>query len=300
VLRHRYTGAANSHAAHDVSLRITVQSLAWCVGTCRAVRETVRVYPIAFLVALTPSLDAIASPRSGGGSKGGGGRLAAVSSGIGKATGSGSGGSYRGSTVTTDRCSESCRERRTVAVVAPVTAGGLAIDDSAPPPSPDDGAHLEGYFGAQKVFESDGAISGELAVVDRRLRLAGTLTRYYERQSSGNTLTMTMPTLALGIRIDDSRTTRVYLEAGAAGALTRHDPVMDSSITGFVGGVHAEHSITQRTSLIGDARIMAFQDDVRAAALRAGVRYGLVQASFSVLDFNVGPALYGPEVGVRF
>jgi hypothetical protein len=34
--------------------------------------------------------------------------------------------------------------------------------------------------------------------------------------------------------------------------------------------------------------------------LRAGFRYGYVQASFSVLDFNVGPALYGPELGVRF
>jgi hypothetical protein len=264
----------------------------------------VRVYSIAFLVALTPSLNAIASPRSGG-SNGGGGRLAAVSSGMATATGSGSRGSSASGGSTTgraapDRCAEGCRERRAVAVVAPVTASGLAIDDSATPPRPDESARLEGYFGAQKVLESDGAIGAELAVVDRRLRLAGTLTRYYERQPSGTTLTMTMPTLALGVRIDDSRTTRVYLEAGAAGALTKHDPVMDSSITGFLGGVHAEHSITRRTSLIGDARIMAFQDDVRAAVLRAGVRYGLVQASFSVLDFNVGPALYGPEVGVRF
>jgi hypothetical protein len=260
-----------------------------------------RVFTIAFLVALTPSLDAIASPK-GGGSKGGGGRLAAVSSGIGKATGGGNRGSAGGVVVTgrgsADRCIEGCRERRVVAVVAP--AGGLAIDESATPPSPDDRARVEGYLGAQKLFESDGAISAELAIVDRRLRLAASLTRYYERQPTGTTLTMTMPVLTLGVRIDDSRTTRVYLEAGAAGAMTRHDPVMDSSITGFVGGVHGEQVITRRTSLIGDAKVMAFQDDVRATVLRAGVRYGLVQASFSVLDFNVGPALYGPEVGVRF
>ena len=232
----------------------------------------------------------MASPR-GGGSQGGGGRLAAVSSGIGKATGSGSGGggSYRGTTVnTTDRCTESCRERRTVAVVTPIAAGGLAIDEAAKPAKPEEGARFTGYFGAQKVFESDGAISAELAVADRRLRLAGTLTRYYERQPTGTTLTMTMPTLTLGVRIDDSATTHVYLEAGAAGAMTKHDPVMDSSITGFVGGVHAEHGITKRASLVGDARIMAFQDNVRASVLRAGFRYGYVQASFSVLDFNVG------------
>lgn len=269
-------------------------------------REAVRVYPVAILLALTPSLDAIASPRSGT-SGGGGGRLAAVSSGIGRASspggGGGGGGSYGGvrpGRAAPDRCLEYCRQRRAIAYAAPITAGGLAVDDAAAPAKPADRAHVEGYLGAQKVFESDGAVGLELAVVDRRLRLAGTLTRYYERQPSGSTLTMTMPTLALGVRIDDSRTTRVFLEAGAAGAMTRHDPVMDSSITGFLGGVHVDHSITKRTSLIGDARFIAFQDDVRASSLRAGIRYGFVQAAFSVLDFNVGPALYGPELGVRF
>jgi hypothetical protein len=39
---------------------------------------------------------------------------------------------------------------------------------------------------------------------------------------------------------------------------------------------------------------------VRAASVRAGVRYRHVQASFSVLDFNVGPALFGPELGIGF
>jgi hypothetical protein len=262
-----------------------------------------RAYPIALLLALTPSLDAIASPTSGGGSKGGGGRLAAVSSGIGHATSPGGGGRSTTVHVTNDRCSETCRERRAVAIATPVTGAataGLSIDESATPATPTERAHVEGYVGAQKVFESDGAISAELAIADRRLRLAGTFTRYYERQPTGTTLTMTMPTVALGVRIDDSRTTRVFLEAGAAGAITRHDPVMDSSITGFLAGMHVDHSITTRASLIGDARIMMFQDDVRASSLRAGVRYGLVQASFSVLDFNVGPALYGPELGVRF
>jgi hypothetical protein len=109
-----------------------------------------------------------------------------------------------------------------------------------------------------------------------------------------------MPSLALGVRIDDSPTTRVYLEAGVMGALTRNDPTMDSSITGALGGVHAEHSLSRHATLIGSAKVMAFQHDVRAASLRAGVRYRHVQASFSVLDFNVGPALYGPEIGVGF
>jgi hypothetical protein len=45
---------------------------------------------------------------------------------------------------------------------------------------------------------------------------------------------------------------------------------------------------------------MAFEDDVRAGAIRAGIRIGHVQATLRYFDFNVGPALYGPEVGIRF
>jgi hypothetical protein len=76
--------------------------------------------------------------------------------------------------------------------------------------------------------------------------------------------------------------------------------MMDSTITGALGGVYAEHSLSKNTTLIGSARVMGMQDDVRAASIRAGVRYRHVQASFSVLDFNVGPALYGPELGIGF
>jgi hypothetical protein len=150
------------------------------------------------------------------------------------------------------------------------------------------------------VVESDGAIAIELAVRDRWLRLGGSLVRYYERQASGSMLTLTMPALTLGAKISDSDTTRVYLEAGAVYAKTHNDPVMDTAISGVLGGVHVEHELSPRTSIIGDASVMAFQADVRAAALRAGVRYRMVQLSLRMLDFNVGPALYGPELGVGF
>jgi hypothetical protein len=41
-------------------------------------------------------------------------------------------------------------------------------------------------------------------------------------------------------------------------------------------------------------------DGVRGVAGRVGVRFHHVEAAFRVLDLNVGPALYGPEVGVGF
>lgn len=293
-----------------------------------------RAIQIVFLVVVGASIDAAASPRSGGGSSSGGGRLAGVSAGIAGATGASSGGGRGGGGVVIDArypargcshhdyrrrvyddtCIPRCPAgelyrvrdgvcvRRPVAMVAAPGAMMLVEEpEGAPATLPHGGtAGVTGYFGGQKVFESDGAITVELAVSDRWLRLGGALTRFYERQPSGETLTLTMPSLALGVRVDDRKDTRVYLEAGVVGALTRNDPMADSSITGALGGVVAEHSLSKHTTLIGAARVMGFQDDVRAASIRAGVRYRHVQASFSVLDFNVGPALYGPEIGVGF
>ena len=291
-----------------------------------------RLIHIALLVGLGISSEATAGPRSGGGSSGGGGRLGQVSAGLAGATSAGSGARGSGSTgarawvtacpddqyrrrVYDGTCVRRCPEgavyrghdgvcvRRTVAlIVAPgamIEAETDAEAQGTASPSRD-AARVSAYAGAQKVFESDGSIALELAVSDRRLRVAGALTRFYERQQAGDTLTLTMPSLALGVRIDDSRTTRVYVEAGMVAAMTKHDPMMDSTVNGVLGGVHAEHSLSRHTTLIGAAKLMAFEDDVRAASLRAGIRYRHLQASFSIVDFNVGPALYGPEIGVGF
>jgi hypothetical protein len=195
-----------------------------------------------------------------------------------------------------------CVRRRvaTTAVLGPAMA--LESDTTPAKPAPQGTAAVHAYAGVQKVFESDGALALELSVTDKWFRLSGTLTRFFERQPyQSDPLTMTMPALALGLRVSDRDNTRVYLEAGVTGAYTRNDPMgMDSSINGGLAGAHVEHTLSSRTTLLGDARLLAFEDDVRGASLRAGVRYRHVQASFSVLDFNIGPALFGPEIGVGF
>src|SRR5262245_13913608 len=207
---------------------------------------------IPILVVVGISAVATAGPRSGGGSGGNqGGRLSQVSAGIAGATsaGRGSGGSHssQARSWATPCPSEGYRRRvydglcvrrcpdgqlyrvadgtclhRTVALV--MTPGAMIeAEGQTTPARPQGPAHVSAYLGAQKVFESDGAIALELAVADRWLRLGGTLTRFYERQQSGETLTLTMPSLALGVRIDDSASTRVYIEAGVVGAMTRND-----------------------------------------------------------------------------
>lgn len=192
-----------------------------------------------------------------------------------------------------------CRGR----YIAVINSEGTVVREYQPTAPPSAGtANVDFFVGAQKVVESDGAISLALSVDDRWFRLAGTLTRYHEEQMDGSTLTMTMPTLLGGVRLDGGGRTRAYVEGGVAVASTRNGPLADSSITGAVVGVHAEHRLTPSGSraVVGDAHAMYFESDVKAYSARLGVRVGVLEAAFRILDFSVGPALYGPEVGLRF
>jgi hypothetical protein len=263
------------------------------------------------LLTLSLAAPALAGEDKGGGGSGGGGRLGQVSGGIGTATGGGGsrppGGGGNGG-VSCWTCTDDRYEgrrwrpvRRRVPAYAMVATGVAASVASVQDTPQRKDAKVELYAGVQKVFESDGAYSAELVVRDGRFRLAGAITHFFEPRAGGDgNLTLTMPSVTGGVRIDDGGRTKVFVEAGVVGAVTRNDPVMDSSITGVLGGVRLEHRIARKTRALFDAQRMFFSDDVRATALRAGVRLGFVQASFRVVDFNVGPALYGPELGVRF
>jgi hypothetical protein len=253
---------------------------------------------VAYLIIPLLASPAFADSRTGGGS-GGGGALSRVSSGIGAATGSTSvphgGGPERWLNTQTE-----CVDRENVPIDCPVTLRirnrSRVEDVSAATPT----SKLDVYLGAQKVHDSDGSISLDVIVRDRRFQLAGSFSHYFERLMSGGRLAMSMPSIAAGVRIDDMGPTRVVLEFGAVHASTRGDPVQDSSITGAIAGVRFEHAMNHGMAVLLDAHGMWFPDDIQAKQLRVGLRYKHVQASFRMLDFNVGPALYGPEVGLAF
>lgn len=255
-------------------------------------------------ISLAP-LAAEAGRHQGGDGGGGGGRLGQVSSGLGAATG-GSSSPSPAPSPSSDvivRDHRAYQERYERADYEPVVVVGVGADTVAgppAPPSPPSPVRVDFYAGAQKVYESDGSLSLDLAFNQGRFRLGGSITRYFERQEGADPLTFTLASLYLGWRIDDGGPTRVYLEAGAVGARTRNDPVMSSSVGGLLGGVRVEHAVSRKTALIGAAQAMAFEQDVRAGALRAGLRHGHLEASLRYLDLNVGPALFGPEVGISF
>lgn len=255
---------------------------------------------------------AAAGPLGGGGGGGGGGRgpLGRTSGGIGAATGSSSSSSSSGGTHATSddpdyREGERCHDRHGREALCRTTATGIVIveplESEPARPYTGDRAKLDFYAGAQKVVDSEGSLTLEAAISDGyRFRMIGTLHHYFESQPDMSRITMTMPTLMAGVRIDDLGATAVHVDGGVVHASTKGDVMGNSSITGPIIGLSVEHRLTRKTSLLGDVRTMWFEDDVRANGGRVGIRHGYLQAALRVLDFNVGPALWGPEVGVRF
>ncbi len=246
-------------------------------------------------------LSALAGPRAGGGDgDGGGGALSHVSSGLG---GAGGGGSSGGSSPVVINDPAWNRPQYVEAEQLPVSDGTVIVRRrrASEPEKPHPAARFEAYAGAQKVHDSDGSFTAELALVDDWLRVGGTYSRYYETQPGMDALTLSLPTLTLGVRInDDIVGSKIYLVGGLVGAQTKHDKVMDSSFVGAIGGVRIETPITRSLGLVGEAQLMQFSDNVRATSVRAGVKVGPLQASLRMLDFNVGPPLWGPELGVGF
>jgi hypothetical protein len=139
-----------------------------------------------------------------------------------------------------------------------------------------------------------------LSFSDRRFRVELGLERFYERLPSDALLTMTMAQLSGHVRIDDLGNTAVYLGGGVVHARTNNAPMADSAITGTALGARVEQRLKRDMFLYGSAERMFFKDDMRATSARTGIRIGHFQAGLRVLDFNVGPPLYGPELAVGF
>lgn len=161
------------------------------------------------------------------------------------------------------------------------------------------GAIVTGFAGAQKVIGSDGSLSLALAVVDRRLRLDASLTQYYETEMTGARVTMMAPEVSLGVHLGADAPTRFWLESGVM-YLSTNDPAGSTSNAGPTLGARVEHTVSSDLSLAGTVEAAYLQDGVRGVAGRVGVRFHHVEAALRVLGTNVGPALYGPELGVGF
>jgi hypothetical protein len=163
-------------------------------------------------------------------------------------------------------------------------------------------ASFDLFLGLQKVVESDTSFSVHAAVSDDWFRIAGYGTRYWEERMDGaGKLTMTMGGATVGLPVQQGGSSRAFIEGGVAFLSTSNnvDPEDDASITGGKIGLHLEQGI-RSTKVIGDLHALLFEAGVKAWEGRLALRYKHFEAAFRIVDFNVGPALYGPELGVSF
>ena len=107
------------------------------------------------------------------------------------------------------------------------------------------------------------------------------------------------PELSAGLRLGSIGPTRLWVEAGAM-YLKTSDPRGNSSTAGPTVGLRLEQNIANNLDGVATLEGAYLEDGMRAWAGRVGVRFHHVEAAFRVLDLNVGPALYGPEIGVGF
>ncbi|MGE0395197.1 MAG: hypothetical protein AB7T06_00620 [Kofleriaceae bacterium] len=270
----------------------------------------------AALVLLTST--AIAGSRGGGGS--GGGRLGRVSKGVGDAVGGDRGGGGGGGGGGGDDRRDDPpprpvyddpdyhrdwrREERGRYIVL-VDGDGYVRERFHKPAVPEVNrvpARFDLFLGLQKVVESDTSFSATAAVSDDWFRLAAYGSRYWEDRMDGDgKLTMTMGGGTFGFPVQVGGRSLAYLEGGVVLLKTANnmDPADDASITGGKVGFHLEQGL-RKVTIIGDAHALLFEADVRAYEARVAVRYGHFEGALRVLDFNVGPALFGPEVGLAF
>lgn len=233
----------------------------------------------------------------------GGGRLGQVTSGIDRATEKPSSSSSSSSSSSHDTSSRSydsddgCCYSGGYSTYG--SSGGSSTSSGTPWTMPPIDVDVEAFAGAQKVYESGGSLSAAFSVLfNQRFRLNARASHYFEDQMDGSRITMTLPALTAGLRIGDLGATKLWAEGGVAHVRTA-DPAGSAAITGGAFGATITHEISPRTMLVASGAALLF-DGVQAYSGRAGVRFNHVELAFSVLDFSVGPALYGPELGFGF
>ena len=258
------------------------------------------------LVCLLAASPAFAGSSTGGGKNGGGGRLGKVSSGIDRATSKPSPPRGNGGGGTSEPRHDPPRPQTTYVdntTYVSSGGGGSYTDDDNKPRNiwikPRILVESDGFAGAQKVHESDGSLSLELSVVFQRfIRFNAGVSHYFERQMDDSRVTLTAPSFTAGIKLGELPRTKLWLEGGVV-HLRTNDPAGSSAINGSLLGGRIEHALADDTHLIAQGGGMLFAD-VQAVTARVAVRFRHVEAAFRYLDFTVGPALMGPEIGIGF
>lgn len=175
----------------------------------------------------------------------------------------------------------------------PIFIGGYTY------PTNTQGTEMRLYAAIQSVKDSGGAgvVSIRASHDDFGFELADT--RYFESVIADGrqaTLTLDVWNLAAAYRVakmGGEERTAIWIKGGLAGTNT-----MDLFVLGAVAGAELAHNLSEAVGVTAEAKYFAMRHDISAVELRAGLALSILRISYRTLDFNTGPPLRGPEVGI--
>jgi len=155
--------------------------------------------------------------------------------------------------------------------------------------------HVDGALAVAAITGSGPAVTGRFALRFGAIALGGRGSSFLEQDGNQPTR-LDLWRVGGGLRIFDFADTALWVEGAFAGVHTQPEL---SLLGGYVGG-RLEHHATPKLTLAATLGTVALQHDVDALEISASVRIYVFTVGYRVLDFNVGPPLHGPEVGLAF
>lgn len=205
------------------------------------------------------------------------------------------GGSSSGSSSASDDSSSSHSDGYSGSSGGSSWGAGVSLYDLAPPPPGTPGAHLYLYLAGQSVVDSNSSVTLDMRAWYDDFGLGVRQTSFFE-EAQPKWLRLDLWTVSAHYRVLHDRGDELWIEGGLGGLRT----IDDLTMIGFQGGLRAEHELRPLLSVTGEARMYLLEYDVRATEARAALKVSILYLSYRVVDFNVGPPLHGPELGIGF
>lgn len=152
------------------------------------------------------------------------------------------------------------------------------------------------YLGVQSVDDSDGSLTLELRANYGDFGIALRDTSFFEDGGPTAADDLRLDLWSIGGQYRAHRTwrTQAWLEGGLGGV----EQSTDLSLLGWYVGARGQRRLGGELAAEVGVRRYDLEDDITANEVTAALRASILRVSYRYVDFNVGPPLQGPEVGV--
>ena len=152
------------------------------------------------------------------------------------------------------------------------------------------------YLGVQSPSNSGGAMTGEVRMTFGKVGISLRGTSFFELVDRKLDRYEHLEVWSLGLvwRVPPGAAFGLSLELGATAATDTRGP----SRGGVTAALSMWRPLVGELAMMGSARLSYFTPDVTEGELLAGVQLSILQIGYRIVDFELAPPMYGPEVGL--